>query len=85
MRVSQNCNRLHGVIMREDIFDYDTAFSRNIGLVQPEEQQVLRGSTIAIAGMGGVGGVHLTTLARMGVGNFHIADFDIFEVHNLIR
>lgn len=71
--------------MSEDFFDYDTAFSRNIGLVQPQEQQILRGSTIAIAGMGGVGGVHLTTLARMGIGNFHIADFDIFEIRNFNR
>jgi molybdopterin/thiamine biosynthesis adenylyltransferase len=66
-------------------FDYDLAFSRNIGLVQPAEQQELRRSTVAIAGLGGVGGVHLTTLARMGIGAFHIADFDRFELHNLNR
>lgn len=66
-------------------FDYDLAFSRNLGLVQPEEQQLLRNSKVAVAGLGGVGGVHLTTLARMGVGNFHIADFDIFEIHNFNR
>jgi molybdopterin/thiamine biosynthesis adenylyltransferase len=66
-------------------FDYDSAFSRNLGLVRPEEQEVLRNSRVAVAGLGGVGGVHLTTLARMGVGNFHIADFDEFEVHNFNR
>ncbi len=66
-------------------FDYDRAFSRNLGLVQPEEQRRLRQSKVAIAGLGGVGGVHLTTLARTGIGNFHIADFDHFEVQNFNR
>lgn len=66
-------------------FDYAAAFSRNLGLVQPEEQDRLRSSRVAIAGLGGVGGVHLTTLARLGVGKFHIADFDHFEVHNINR
>jgi tRNA A37 threonylcarbamoyladenosine dehydratase len=57
-------------------FRYEQAFSRNIGWVTPAEQQLLRGKRVAIAGGGGVGGVHLLTLARLGVSNFHIADFD---------
>ena len=67
------------------IFDYDRAFSRNIGWVTPIEQVKLNGARIAIAGLGGVGGAHLLTLARLGVGNFNIADFDDFDVHNLNR
>lgn len=67
------------------VFDYDRAFSRNIGWVTREEQQVLRGSRVAIAGLGGVGGAHLLTLARLGIGAFSIADFDQFEVHNFNR
>lgn len=66
-------------------FDYDLAFSRNLGLVQPDEQNKLRQSKVAIAGLGGVGGVHALTLARIGIGNFHIADFDTFEVQNFNR
>ena len=66
-------------------FDYDSAFSRNIGWVTLAEQQKLRGSRIAIAGLGGVGGVHLLTLARLGIAHMHIADFDEFDVHNLNR
>lgn len=66
-------------------FDYDLAFSRNLGLVQPNEQHKLRESKVAIAGLGGVGGVHALTLARLGIGNFHIADFDVFEVQNFNR
>ena len=37
------------------------------------------------AGLGGVGGVHLITLARMGIGKFTIADPDIFDVANFNR
>ena len=66
-------------------FSYSQAFSRNIGWVTPAEQNVLRGKRIAIAGMGGVGGVHLLTLARLGVGAFHIADFDRFDLANFNR
>jgi molybdopterin/thiamine biosynthesis adenylyltransferase len=66
-------------------FDYGTAFCRNLGLIGPEEQETLRRSRVAIAGLGGVGGVHLLTLARMGIGRFRIADFDRFELHNFNR
>ena len=66
-------------------FSYTDAFSRNIGWVTVEEQQILRKKKIAIAGMGGVGGVHLLTLARLGIGSFHIADMDVFELANFNR
>jgi molybdopterin/thiamine biosynthesis adenylyltransferase len=66
-------------------FNYQQAYARNIGWVTPEEQETLRGKRIAIAGMGGVGGVHLLTLARLGVGAFHIADFDTFAIANFNR
>src|SRR4051812_40682441 len=67
------------------VFDYHKAFSRNIGWVTPEEQNRLRGKRIAIAGLGGAGGIHLLTLARLGVGAFHIADLDVFELPNFNR
>jgi len=66
-------------------FDYKLAFSRNHGIVSHDQQQVLRKSTVAIAGMGGVGGDYLITLARAGIGNFKISDFDDFEVGNFNR
>lgn len=66
-------------------FDFDVAFSRNLGLVQPEELAILRNSRVAIAGLGAVGGMHLVTLARMGIGNFHIADLDRYELVNFNR
>lgn len=66
-------------------FAYDEAFARNIGWVTEAEQARLRGKRVAIAGMGGVGGVHLTTLARLGIGAFNIADFDVFDLPNFNR
>ena len=66
-------------------FNYATAFSRNIGWVTPEEQERLRHACVAIAGLGGVGGSHLLTLTRLGVGRFHLADFDHFAVENFNR
>lgn len=66
-------------------FDYDRAFSRNIGWVTEAEQAKLRTSRVAIGGLGGVGGVHLLTLARLGIGRFTIADFDIFDIVNFNR
>ncbi len=66
-------------------FDYARAFARNLGWITPQEQAVLRHKRIAIAGMGGVGGSHLLTLTRLGVGRFHIADFDRFELANFNR
>lgn len=66
-------------------FDYDLAFSRNIGWLTDTEQARLRGRRIAIAGMGGVGGFHILTLARLGVGKFNIADLDTFELANFNR
>ncbi|TFW22164.1 ThiF family adenylyltransferase [Duganella callida] len=66
-------------------FSYQDAFARNIGWVTPAEQAILRSKRVAIAGMGGVGGVHLLTLARLGIGAFHIADFDTFDIANFNR
>ncbi len=66
-------------------WSYDEAFVRNRGLISREEQRRLRESRVAIAGMGGVGGLHLMTLARLGVGRFSIADPDTYETANFNR
>jgi molybdopterin/thiamine biosynthesis adenylyltransferase len=64
---------------------YREAFSRHRGLLSEDEQERLRRSRVAIVGMGGVGGAHLVTMARLGIGSFHIADPDRFEVPNFNR
>jgi hypothetical protein len=66
-------------------WSYADAFSRHLGLLSAAEQERLRTSRVSIVGMGGVGGVHLITLARLGVGKFTIADPDRFDVANFNR
>lgn len=66
-------------------WSYDQAFSRHRGLLNGAEQDLLRNARVAVAGLGGVGGVHLATLTRLGIGAFHIADPDTFELANFNR
>jgi len=66
-------------------YSYAEAFSRNVGWVTADEQARLRTKRVAIAGLGGVGGSHLLTLARLGIGAFTLADFDAFELANFNR
>ena len=60
-------------------------FSRNIGLLSEMEQKELLQAKVAVVGAGGVGGLHILTLARLGVGKFNIADPDNFEAANVSR
>lgn len=66
-------------------FSYEAAFSRNLGLVNEAEQRRLRCSRVGLAGLGGVGGAHLQALIRLGIGAFHLADMDCFEIANFNR
>lgn len=66
-------------------FVYERAFARNIGWVTAAEQAILRERRVAIAGLGGVGGSHLLGLTRLGIGKFHLADFDAFDLENFNR
>ncbi len=63
----------------------EQALSRNIGILTPAEQEKILNTRIAIPGLGGVGGQHLITLTRTGIGKFTIADFDTFEAKNINR
>ncbi|HSW65155.1 MAG TPA: ThiF family adenylyltransferase [Dissulfurispiraceae bacterium] len=60
-------------------------FNRNLGLLTAEQQRQLLGMQVAIAGVGGVGGIHALTLARIGIGGFTVADPDTFEAPNINR
>ncbi len=60
-------------------------FSRNIGFLSEIQQEQLLRARVAVVGAGGVGGLHILTLARLGVGNFNIADPDTFEAANVSR
>ena len=67
------------------MFDYEEMTGRNIGFVTAREQRALRDGRVFICGVGGMGGAAAMALARAGVGNLVIADFDVFETSNLNR
>jgi molybdopterin/thiamine biosynthesis adenylyltransferase len=56
-----------------------------LGFISKSEQEKLRNSRVAIAGLGGTGGAQVHALARMGIGKFNLADPDIFEMANFNR
>lgn len=66
-------------------FEYREAFSRSLGWITENERDLLRSKRIAIAGLGGVGGSHLLTLSRLGIGSFNLSDFDKYELANFNR
>ena len=85
MRPRDRREALFADLSARAMFSYREAFDRNLGWVTEAEQEVLRGKCVAIAGLGGVGGAHLLTLSRLGIGHFSLADFDSFEVQNFNR
>lgn len=66
-------------------FSRREAFDRSIGWITARELDALAGKRVAIAGLGGVGGAHLLTLTRLGVGRFTLAEMDVFEPANCNR
>ncbi|OIQ49161.1 Sulfur carrier protein ThiS adenylyltransferase [Pseudodesulfovibrio hydrargyri] len=69
-----------------DIYAYnEEAFSRTIGFLDAADMDRLINARVAVPGLGGVGGVHVVTLARLGVGKFHLSDMDSFEPANMNR
>lgn len=60
-------------------------YIRNIGTVGLEGQIALLHATVAIVGLGGLGGYVIEALARAGVGRLIVIDSDVFEEHNLNR
>jgi molybdopterin/thiamine biosynthesis adenylyltransferase len=60
-------------------------YLRNLGTIGSEGQAKLLRSTVAVVGLGGLGGYVTEALARMGVGRLILIDGDIFEEHNFNR
>ena len=60
-------------------------YIRNFSSISYEQQEVIRNSTVAIVGLGGLGGYVLENLVRLGVKGFHLIDKDVFEESNLNR
>lgn len=64
---------------------YAAAFTRNFGVISHAEQATLRQARVTVVGAGGVGGITLIQLARMGIGSIHVIDVDVFEASNINR
>ena len=62
-----------------------TDFSRNELIWGKENQQKLKNKHITVFGLGGVGGFALESLARAGIENFTIVDFDTVSDSNVNR
>lgn len=60
-------------------------YARNYGVITHEEQAKLTNAKVTVIGAGGVGGITLISLARMGVGNITVVDMDEFDYSNINR
>lgn len=60
-------------------------YLRNMGTIGLDGQAKLLRATVAVVGLGGLGGYAAEALARMGVGHLTLIDGDAFEEHNLNR
>ncbi|MBQ3494945.1 MAG: ThiF family adenylyltransferase, partial [Clostridia bacterium] len=60
-------------------------FSREITLIGENNFQKLSSATVAIFGVGGVGGYVCEALARCGISNFRIYDYDVVSISNINR
>lgn len=60
-------------------------YDRNFNTLSPKNQIQLKKSTVAVLGLGGLGGSVCEMLARIGVGNLIVVDGDVFETSNLNR
>lgn len=60
-------------------------FSRNLGSITAQHQQILQQKRVAVIGCGGLGGYVIEELARIGIGQLHLFDPDIFSPSNCNR
>ncbi|MTM62275.1 tRNA threonylcarbamoyladenosine dehydratase, partial [Turicibacter sanguinis] len=60
-------------------------FSRNELVYGPEGTEILKNSTVAVLGIGGVGSFAVEALARTGVGTLILIDKDVVDITNVNR
>lgn len=70
-------------VLRVGVFP--ECYERNFPSLSCLEQLRLFESSVLVAGLGGLGGVLVELLARVGVGRFFLADGDVFVPSNLNR
>lgn len=67
------------------MIDTSSIFQRTIMLIGEENFNKLSHTSIAVFGLGGVGGFAFEALVRCGIGNFVIVDKDVVSYSNLNR
>lgn len=67
-----------------DKFDFDR-FNRNVGIFDAATLTRLQDVHVVLAGVGGSGGQLALDLARFGMGQLTLVDFDVYERHNMNR
>lgn len=60
-------------------------YARNYGVITHEEQSKIKNAKVTVIGAGGVGGITLISLARIGFGNIQVVDMDEFDYSNINR
>ena len=60
-------------------------FSRTELAIGPEGLEVMKNSTVAVLGIGGVGSIAAEALARTGVGRIILIDKDVVDITNINR
>ena len=64
---------------------YVHRYDRNKAALSQDECGTLAGKRVAVVGCGGLGGLVIESLARIGVGYMRVIDGDVFEESNLNR
>lgn len=60
-------------------------YTRNVEALSEGECEALASKRVVVLGCGGLGGLVIETLARIGVGHLRVVDGDVFEESNLNR
>ena len=65
--------------------EYWEMLKRQMPLVSEAEQEKFKNARITVIGCGGIGGLTIEMLARMGIGELVLVDEDVFDLSNLNR
>ena len=68
-----------------DLGIWPERYARNSRTLSAQDQAVLLDATVAVVGLGGLGGIAADTLARLGIGALILIDGDVFDESNLNR
>ena len=65
--------------------NYPNRYDRNVTALSRDECEALKNKRVAVVGCGGLGGLVIEALARIGAGHLRVVDGDAFEQSNLNR